>query len=140
MRTLPNIVVSAAWSVVLLTGGVSVVNAANPAPDPIQTTKSDCSSTNSTQDMAIEGRRAFMRMNCYSCHGMSGHGAGMGPSLVGKANEADVVIEGDGHGMPAYKNNLCTNDVRNLSAYLALLGTGTEPTFTHWWVQGVPSR
>ena len=138
MRIVPNII-SAAWGILLLTGGISLVNAA----DPIEKTKPDCSrsitSTMPNFDMANEGRRAFMRMNCYSCHGMSGHGAGMGPSLIGKANSVDVVYEGDGHGMPGFKNNLCSNDVNNLRAYLALLGTGNEPSFTHWW-EKTPSR
>lgn len=139
MRVLPKTIVKTLGGI-LLVGAGNMANAANPPADPIQKTKPDCSSTNTTQDYAIEGRRAFVRLNCYSCHGMGGHGASMGPSLVGKANEADVVMEGDGHGMPGYPNNLCSNDVRNIRAYLTLLGTGTEPSFTHWWDKGVPSR
>lgn len=139
MRILPTFL-NATLGLALLAGGVSLVSAATPVADPILTTKPDCSTTNTSGEMAVEGRRAFMRMNCYSCHGMNGHGAGMGPSLVGKANSVDVVYEGDGHGMPGFKNNLCPNDVNNMRAYLQLLGTNTAPTFTHWWQPGTPSR
>ncbi len=100
--------------------------------DPKFTTKPQC--VTPTQDAAGEGRRAFMRMNCYSCHGMGGHGGAMGPSLVGEADEvAEAVSQGEGEGMPAFKNNLCPNDLANLTAYIRLLGTGTEPKFVNWW-------
>ena len=137
MRVLPNIF-STTLGLILLSGGIGAAYAA----DPIYTTKPECiRDPNATEiaaglkvlDSAEKGRRAFMRMNCYSCHGMHGTEGGMGPSLLGEANEMDVVYEGDGHGMPAFKNNLCPNDVAYLTAYVQLLGTGTEPDFTHWW-------
>lgn len=122
------------------TGGTTSTTK-NPAADPIQTTKPNCPSiADITLDPVIEGRRAFVRMNCYSCHGMGGHGAGMGPSLVGKANEMDAVTGGEEGGMPSFKKNLCTNDIKNLSAYVASLGTKSEQTFTHWWERGLPTR
>jgi len=100
--------------------------------DPTLTTTPNC--VTPTQDMAVEGRRAYMRMNCYSCHGASGHGGSMGPSLVGEADEtAEAVLQGKDGGMPSFKNNLCPNDIKNLTAYLQLLGTGTEPDFVNWW-------
>ncbi|MGZ4980539.1 MAG: c-type cytochrome [Methylobacter sp.] len=128
MRVLPNIV-STALGLLLLAGGVGAVHAA----DPILTTTPTC--VTPTNDMAIEGRRAYVRMNCYSCHGASGHGASMGPSLVGvePAEVGDAVLNGEGGGMPAFKNNLCANDIANLTAYLQLLGSGTEPDFMNWW-------
>lgn len=88
-----------------------------------------------TLDAAGEGRRAYMRLNCYSCHSMGAHGGTMGPSLIGKADEvADAVPNGEEGGMPPFRNYLCTNDLANLKAYIQLLGTGSEPTFTDWWV------
>jgi cytochrome c551 len=128
MRVLPNIV-STALGLLLLAGGAGAVHAA----DPILTTKPLC--VTPTNDMAIEGRRAYVRLNCYSCHGASGHGASMGPSLVGveSAEVGDAVLNGEGGGMPAFKNNLCANDIANLTAYLQLLGSGTEPDFMNWW-------
>ncbi len=125
---------------ILIAGGMSAVYAANPPADPIQTTTAEC--VTPTNDAAVEGRRAFMRMNCYSCHGMGGHGGGMGPSLIGvEAGEVgEAVLNGEDGGMPSFRNNLCPNDVAHLTAYLQLLGTGTEPTFVNWWEPGLPSR
>lgn len=88
-----------------------------------------------TLDAAGEGRRAYMRLNCYSCHSMGAHGGTMGPSLIGKADEVtDAVPDGAEGGMPPFRNYLCANDLANLKAYLQLLDTGSEPTFTDWWV------
>jgi hypothetical protein len=142
MRVLPNIF-GTALGLLLLTGEISVAYAAGIMdPDPIQTTTPDCvRDPNQTEinnglrilEPAEKGRRAYLRMNCYSCHGNNAHGASMGPSLVGEAAEMDIVYEGDGHGMPAFRDNLCPNDVSNLSAYIQSLGTSNEPNFTHWW-------
>jgi hypothetical protein len=64
----------------------------------------------------------------------------MGPSLVGEADETgEAVLNGEGEGMPSFKNNLCPNDIANLKAYLQLLDTGTEPSFVRWWEPN-PSR
>ena len=152
MRVLPNIVYIA-LGLILFAGGMSTANADRPKSEKSSTwSTSDSKSSKGTkgtagttitttpncitptQDAAGEGRRAFMRMNCYSCHGMGAHGGSMGPSLVGEADEtSEAVLNGEGEGMPSYKNNLCPNDIANLTAYLQLLGTGTEPTFVRWW-------
>ncbi len=122
MRVLPNIV-RTALGIILLAGGIEAVQAADP----------NCMTP--TLDAAGEGRRAFMRLNCYSCHGGSGHGGTMGPSLVGEAAEvADAVPNGEDGGMPPFKNYLCANDIANLTAYIQSLGTSTEPKFTEWWI------
>jgi mono/diheme cytochrome c family protein len=73
---------------------------------------------------------------------MNAHGASMGPSLVGveSGDVREAVLYGEDKGMPSFKNNLCANDIANLTAYLQLLGTGTEPTFTNWWENGMPSK
>jgi cytochrome c551 len=136
MRIRQNIV-STALGLLLLAGGIGAVHAA----DPILTTTPTC--VTPTNDMAVEGRRAYMRMNCYSCHGSNGHNGIMGPSLVGKAGSVKgAVPAGRSGGMPSYKNKLCANDLANLSAYIQLLGTGTEPDFVNWWEPGpgLPSR
>ncbi|QSA96557.1 c-type cytochrome [Methylococcus sp. EFPC2] len=157
MRVLPKRVITA-LGLILLAGGMGAAHADRPkAPslehsttsttsttststaDPILTTTPKC--VTPTNDMAVEGRRAFMRMNCYSCHGMGGHGGGMGPSLIGEADEVnEAVLEGEGEGMPSYRNNLCPNDLANLTAYVQLLGTSVAPTFVNWWEPGLPSR
>ncbi len=149
MRVLPNIV-SSAFGLILLAGVMDAAHADRrpkaPATsttltaDPVQTTAPECNIT-PTNDMAVEGRRAYMRMNCYSCHGSNGHNGGMGPSLIGAADDvAEAVPNGEDGGMPSFKNNLCPNDIANLTAYIQLLGTGSEPTFVNWWENGMPSR
>jgi len=133
MRVLPNIV-NTALGLILLAGGIGAAQAA----DPIQTTTPQCIAP--TMDAAGEGRRAYLRMNCYSCHGSNGHNGSMGPSLIGKAGSVKGAVPGGrSKGMPSFKNNLCPDDIANLSAYIQLLGTGTEPDFLNWW-ESKPSR
>lgn len=137
MRMLPNSV-NTTLGIILLVGGMGAALAANPPADPIQTTTPKC--VTPTNDMVIEGRRAYLRMNCYSCHGSNGHSGTMGPSLVGvePAEVGDAVLNGEGGGMPSFKNNLCKdrNEIANLTAYIQSLGTGTEPDFLNWWEPG----
>ena len=90
----------------------------------------------------IEGRKTFLRNNCYSCHGDRAQG-GMCPNLRNDPpNESDVekaVREGKETGMPPFPA-LTDQDIRNLAAYFESLGTANEPTFRHWWEPGVPAR
>jgi mono/diheme cytochrome c family protein len=90
----------------------------------------------------IEGRKIFLRDNCYSCHGARAEG-GICPSLrEDPPNESDVedaVEEGRPNGMPRFRN-LTERNVEDLAAYFESLGTRNEPTFTHWWEPGVPTR
>ena len=90
----------------------------------------------------IEGRKIFLRDNCYSCHGVRA-GGGRCPSLrEDPPNESDVedaVEEGRTNGMPPFPN-LTERDIENLAAYFESLGTRNEPTFTHWWEPGVPTQ
>jgi mono/diheme cytochrome c family protein len=90
---------------------------------------------------AIEGRRIFVRENCYSCHGGFA-GGGFCPSLrVDKPDESDVeevVREGTENGMPPFPH-LRERDIVNLCAYFQSLRTRREPTFLHWW-EPVPTQ
>ena len=90
---------------------------------------------------AEEGRRVFMKENCYACHG-GRSGGGMGPNLRSLRPDEDAVKdavrEGKTGGMPAFPN-LSSRDIDNLAAYFRTLRTSTEPTFTHWW-EAVPSQ
>jgi cytochrome c551 len=84
----------------------------------------------------IEGRRIFLRENCYGCHGGRA-GGGMCPSLrEDPPDEDDVeeaVLEGTENGMPSYAGRLNRRDIANLAAYFATLRSPQEPVFTHWW-------
>jgi cytochrome c551 len=83
----------------------------------------------------IEGRRIFLRENCYSCHGGRA-GGGMCPSLredpPNESDIEDVLEEGTPNGMPRYPH-LRERDFENLEAYFETLRTAQEPVFTHWW-------
>lgn len=89
----------------------------------------------------IEGRRLYMRENCYVCHGGFA-GGGMCPSLRKSRPEVDkvreVVRNGTPTGMPPFPE-LTEVDVQNLCAYFQSLRTLDEPTFTHWW-EPVPTQ
>ena len=90
---------------------------------------------------AEEGRRVFLRENCYGCHG-GRSGGGMGPNLRSDRPDDDevkeAVREGKRGGMPAFPN-LSSEDIKNLAAYFKTLRTRAEPTFTHWW-EAVPTQ
>ena len=94
-----------------------------------------------TLTSAEEGRRAYLRLNCYSCHGDTGLG-GMGPNIQGESGGVtDAVPNGAEGGMPAFANYLCANDLTYLQAYLNSLGRTVDPKlkFKHWWEQ-TPSQ
>lgn len=89
---------------------------------------------------AGEGRRVFLKNNCYGCHGGHG-GGGMGPNFRDdrptKDDIKDAVEDGLPGGMPRFPR-LTSHDIDNLNAYIQSLRTAAEPTFTHWW-EDVPS-
>jgi cytochrome c551 len=88
---------------------------------------------------AINGRKVFLKANCYICHGGRG-GGGMCPSLrEDRPDEDDVIREGTSSGMPAFKNILTEREIADVIAYIQTLRTSREPTFTHWW-EAVPSQ
>ncbi len=86
-----------------------------------------------------EGRRLFLKLNCYGCHGMNGAGV-MGPRLRGMDDDvSEIVRDGSDSGMPAFRRYVTTQDLTNLTAYIRSLGTKFEPVFTHWW-EPYPSK
>ena len=85
-------------------------------------------------DSAGEGRRLFLKLNCYSCHGMFAQGA-IGPNIV-HASQSEVqfnVLNGNAGGMPSFKKYVDDTDITNLTNYLASIGTKDEPMFMDWW-------
>lgn len=108
-------------------------SAAAPSPAPVTAAKA------ATLSPAGEGRRTYLKYNCYGCHGMGAAG-GMGPNIIhaeqGDLNE--VIQQGGEGGMPSFKAYLNSTDVNNLSAYLNSIGSKSEPKFKDWWVDVPP--
>jgi cytochrome c oxidase cbb3-type subunit III len=80
-----------------------------------------------------DGRRLFVEMNCYGCHG--GHaGGGMGPSLRDKTwiygqSDADIfdsIASGRANGMPAWGTKLSDQQIWELVAYVQTLESPNE--------------
>jgi mono/diheme cytochrome c family protein len=88
------------------------------------------------------GRKVFLRENCYICHGGRG-GGGMCPSLRdNRPDESDVqdfVLNGSRSGMPSFRGRVTTQEIADLAAYFKTLRSPQEPTFTHWW-EAVPTQ
>lgn len=92
-----------------------------------------------TLSPAGEGRRAWLKYNCYGCHGMRAQG-GMGPNVQHEGGEVgEAVREGEDGGMPSFRRILTPADISNLRAYLQSIGKADEPTFTHWW-EPIPTK
>lgn len=88
-----------------------------------------------TLSAAGEGRRLYLKLNCYGCHGMRGAG-GMGPRISGGESDdlREVLLEGSDEGMPSYRKIVSATDIAHLGAYLRSIGTAGEPRFMDWWV------
>jgi hypothetical protein len=82
-----------------------------------------------------EGRRNFLKWNCYSCHGMNGAG-GMGPNIQSKqfSDVKQGMTFGGVAGMISFVQIATNTDMQNIAAYLASIGTPNEPTWVDWWV------
>jgi cytochrome c551 len=90
---------------------------------------------------AGEGRRLFLRENCYGCHGGHG-GGGMGPNFRDDRPTKDDVKNAVEHGLPGGMpkfEQLEDIDIQNLNAYIQSLRTPQEPVFWRWW-EPVPSQ
>jgi mono/diheme cytochrome c family protein len=88
---------------------------------------------------AGEGRRLYLALNCYGCHGMFAAG-GMGPNIIGKERHdvSEAVLQGKDEGMPSYRDQVDQTDITNLTAYLRSIGTANEPVFMDWWKKVPP--
>lgn len=132
-----------AASAVLLLTIATVMTSAVPAPVVPTSTVAVCPAGAEANDEGNprEGRRIFLRENCYICHGGRA-GGGMCPSLREDRPDEDevrqVVRFGTPNGMPPYPE-LTEQDIRNLAAYFETLRRDEEPTFTHWW-EPFPTR
>ncbi|MFO1321479.1 MAG: c-type cytochrome [Burkholderiales bacterium] len=97
-------------------------------------------STTAALNAEGEGRRAYLKYNCYGCHGMNATG-GMGPNIVHEdaGDVSEAVRRGEGEGMPAYGTLVTTTEINNIAAYLRSIGTAREPKFNDWWMP-VPTK
>jgi cytochrome c551 len=91
----------------------------------------------------VNGRKVFLRENCYGCHGGRA-GGGMCPSLRDdRPDEGDVedaVLNGRPQGMPSFRTRVTAREILDLAAYFDSLRSPQEPTFTHWWEPGTPTQ
>jgi mono/diheme cytochrome c family protein len=89
---------------------------------------------NPTLPSAGEGRRMFLKLNCYSCHGNFAEG-GIGPALAGVSRGAVEfnVMNGNAGGMPSFAAYVDETDIDNLTNYFATIGTKNEWVFMDWW-------
>jgi mono/diheme cytochrome c family protein len=119
----------------------ALANAAARAIEPPLAAYAGSGGNDDDNGSEIEGRRIYMRENCYVCHG--GYvGGGMCPSLRDRKPDYDEVREavrrGTPSGMPQFPE-LTDVDIRNIATYFQTLRTQREPTFTHWW-EPVPTQ
>lgn len=76
----------------------------------------DCNTLASSGNAADDGRRAYIRLNCASCHGQDGSGS-MGPDIRGEGGDVAEALNGEG-AMPSFAGFVCPNDAVDLQAYL----------------------
>ena len=85
---------------------------------------------------AVAGRQAFIKYNCYGCHGGLAGGA-MGPSLrddewkYGGTDEQIMssLHQGRPAGMPAWRGVATEQELRDIVTYIRTMRTPQEPTF-----------
>lgn len=87
----------------------------------------------------VEGRKAWLRLNCYGCHGDNG-GGGMGANIIVRGQRAiNIQLAMGGalvaSGMPSYLGvpNVRQSDYNDLAAYMRSIGTADEPKWHDWW-------
>jgi len=87
-----------------------------------------------TLPSAGEGRRTYLKLNCYGCHGNFA-GGGIGPGLAGvsRGEVAFNVLNGNEGGMPSFADYVDDTDIDNLTNYFAGIGTKNEWVFMDWW-------
>jgi cytochrome c551 len=83
---------------------------------------------------AGEGRRQYLKLNCYGCHGTAAAG-GMGPRIVRRdlSEVSAALLNGRPGGMRSFAAYVTQRDINNITAYLQSIGTPDEPTFNDWW-------
>ena len=131
MRTLFNLI-GTSLSLIAVSGDGRAAEPSQPAPQVMLVAQALTS--------AGEGRRAYLKYNCYGCHGANAAG-GIGPNIVRKDGDdvAEAVLEGKDEGMRSFQGIVSPTEITNLGAYLRSIGTASEPKFNDWWVP-VPTK
>lgn len=131
MRTLFNLI-GTSLSLIAVSGDGRAAEPSQPAPQVMLVAQA--------LTPAGEGRRAYMKYNCYGCHGTNAAG-GIALNIVGKdsGDVAEAVLEGKDKGMPSYQGIVSPTEITNLGAYLRSIGKAGEPKFNDWWVP-VPTK
>jgi ubiquinol-cytochrome c reductase cytochrome c subunit len=77
------------------------------------------------------GRRAFMRVGCWQCHGTLGQGAVTGPKLAPDPLPLDALasfVRSSNRNMPPYREQvLSDDDLADIHAYLQSIPKGPDP-------------
>ncbi|MEJ0048628.1 MAG: hypothetical protein WDN04_22860 [Rhodospirillales bacterium] len=117
---------------------LSVLYAATLAPpagaDGLRWGANGISRTTTNLGPIGNGRRDFLEFNCYVCHGGNGAG-GEGPNVQHAPGSlvSDRVMNGGALGMRSFKKYIGAKGIKELTAYLASIGTKKEPTWVDWW-------
>lgn len=104
------------------------VNSGNGSGKLAVTAPFNCLTLATSGNAADDGRRAYIRLNCASCHGQDASGS-MGPNIQGEGGDVVEAVNGEG-AMPSYAGFLCPNDVVDLQAYLNSVSKTTK--FLDW--------
>jgi mono/diheme cytochrome c family protein len=127
---------------VIMTAGRSAAPAEAAEPTAAVAATASAPSMHDGEGDRINGRKVFLRENCYICHGGRA-GGGMCPNLrddpPDKSDIEHVIEDGTSTGMPSFRGRVSKREVEDLAAYFASLRSVREPTFTHWW-ESVPTR
>jgi ubiquinol-cytochrome c reductase cytochrome c subunit len=77
------------------------------------------------------GKRVFMRVGCWQCHGMVGQGGVTGPKLAPGPIPFDALstfVRSTNRAMPAYREQVLSNDdLADIYAYLQSIPKGPDP-------------
>jgi mono/diheme cytochrome c family protein len=80
---------------------------------------------------AENGKRVFMRVGCWQCHGTVGQGAVTGPKLAPDPLAFDALsafVRSTNRAMPPYREQVLSNDdLADIYAYLQSIPKGLEP-------------
>jgi cytochrome c551 len=131
--------IAAAAGLCLAAAGWSLSLAADPPGGATAAAAPQATATTLLLDSASEGRRRFLGLNCYGCHGMFAAG-GAAPSIIGAPRVVveSAVLNGRDDGMRSFRGIVSPDDITKLADYLQSIGTPNEPMFTDWWKRVPP--